>query len=315
MRQFLMRVVACFMLAFGLGACGGGQGSDASSGTIRNFTVGQNGTFSSPWGDGTASQRPAMAVKITPPSYPVTLTSVTIYPNNNTGSDQGFTVRGFSDLTTETDLFPPVQNLTIPDTGTTYAAKTITIPPTTISSGSVYLVVEWVTKPLASASGTNTFSLRTDNQLDVSNASFIRFSGTTWSSLESVSASSGDLGIIANYGQVAVNDKPVMAAVDPANGATGVSRSLQELKIQFNKEMGPGVSVSSNADWPLSGPTPRVWSADHRTFFISRDNAASLLPAGTQLQFTFNPSGHTGAFMDIFGNSLDSTTVSFTTGQ
>ncbi|GFO66899.1 hypothetical protein GMLC_04780 [Geomonas limicola] len=316
MRFVCFRDFFCLLLAFSLNACGGGQnGGSASSGTIRNFSVGQNGTFTSPWGDGSASLQPAMAVKLTPSFYPVTFTSVTIYPSNTTGSDQAFNVRGFSDLSAQTEMFPPVLNQAIPDTGGAYAAKTITIPPTTISSGSFYIAVEWVTKPLASASGSNAFFLRTDSHLDAGNASFVRYAGSTWSSLESISAGAGDLGILANYGEVAAHDNPVVAAVVPARGATGVSRSLQELKFQFNKEMGPDINISCDASWALSNSTPARWSADHTAFFISRDNSTSLLPAETLIQCTLNTPGHARSLTDIFGNALEQATFSFTTGQ
>ena len=170
-----------------------------NSGTISYFTAGQNGTNVSPWGDGSLSQRPAMAVKFTPASYPVTITSVTIYAKNNTGSDQMFNLYGFSELSTETAIFSPVQNQSIPDTGTSNLKKSISIPATTISSGSFYIAVEWVTRPLTSSSGANAFFLCTDSHLDYATTSFIRFVGTTWSSLESTSATTGDLGILVNY--------------------------------------------------------------------------------------------------------------------
>ena len=123
-----------------------------------------------------------------------------IYAANNTGADKMFNLYGFSeDLSAETEIFSTVQNRSIPDTGTSCLKKTIDIPATTISSGSFYIAVEWVTKPLSSVSGSNSFFLCTDSHLDYTNTNFIRFTGTTWSSTESISATAGDLGILVNY--------------------------------------------------------------------------------------------------------------------
>ena len=178
---------------------GGGSNDTSNSGTIGYYTVGESGTHSSPWGDGSLSDRPAMAVKFTPSSYPLTIKSVTIYAINNTGVDQMFNVYGFSDLSTETDIFTPVLNQSIPDTGSSSAYEmTINIPATTISSGSFYIAVEWVTKPLSADSGANSFFLCTDSHLDYLNTNFIRFE-STWDTYESISATGGDIGILVNY--------------------------------------------------------------------------------------------------------------------
>jgi hypothetical protein len=75
---------------------------------------------------------------------------------------------------------------------------TINIPATTISSGSFYIAVEWVTKPLSADSGNNSFFLCTDSHLDYLNTNFIRFE-STWETFESISATGGDIGILVNY--------------------------------------------------------------------------------------------------------------------
>ena len=65
----IVRVLICLMVATGLSSCGGGGGDSSSvsnNGTMGYFTVGETGTLSSPWGDGSSSERPAMAVKFTP---------------------------------------------------------------------------------------------------------------------------------------------------------------------------------------------------------------------------------------------------------
>lgn len=308
-------VMLCLLFVFGVCACGGGGNSNVSAnGTISHIAVGQNGITTSPWGDGSLSQHPAMAVKFTPTTYPMTITSVTIYPKNNTGTDQKFNLYGFSDLASENQIFSPVLNQSIQDTGTSYTAKTISIPATTITSGSFYIAVEWVTKPLTSASGTNTFLLRTDGHLDFTNTSFVRYTGSIWSSLESVNAMAGDLGIAVNYGDVATGDKPVIASTFPLTNAVSINRNTQELVIQFNKEMATGYSIIGDVNWPLSNSTPVRWSSDHMTIYIPRDNPNSNLPQNTSISLTFNGPGHSLNFMDIFCNTLDPYTLTFTTG-
>lgn len=194
----IARIVMCLMVTAGICACGGGDGASDVR-TLGYYTAGQNGTNVSPWGDGSSSANPAMAVKFTPAAYPLTVRSVTIYATNNTGSPQQFNLYGYSDLAAETPLFSPVPNQSLPYTGTSKTAVTVNIPDTVITSGSFYIAVEWVTKPLSSASGTNAFFLCTDSAPDYPGTSFIRFSGTSWESLESASATAGDLGIVVHY--------------------------------------------------------------------------------------------------------------------
>ena len=200
MREGIARIIVYITIMTGLCACGGaGSSNTSNSGTIGSYTVGQDGTVSSPWGDGSSTQRPAMAVKFTPTSYPVTISSVTIYARNNTGSEQKFNLYGFNELSTETELFNHVQNQSLSYAGTSNVVKSINIPATTISSGSFYIAVEWVTKPLTTAAGTNAFFLCTDSRLDYPNTNFIRLFGSTWASVESIGAPIGDVGIISNY--------------------------------------------------------------------------------------------------------------------
>ena len=190
--------------------CGGSGDSSGKSGSVDTgrgygsvlgyYTVGENGISCSPWGDGSSNHRPAMAVKFTPPSYPITITSVTIYAKNNTGVSQAFNLYGFSDdLSAETEIFSSVQNQSIPNTGSLCLPTTISIPAMAISSGTFNIAVEWVTKPLASLSGSNSFFLCTDSTLNYTNTSFFRYTGSTWVPLESVSVGGGDLGILINY--------------------------------------------------------------------------------------------------------------------
>jgi len=200
MKCKLLEALLVSLLMLGLCGCGdNGNNPSSNHGTIAYYTAGQSGTNCSPWGDGSASDQPAMAVEFTPPSYPLTISSVTIYAVNNTGSIQYCNIYGYSDLSTETSIFNPVLNNSIPDTGSSPQAITINIPTTTITSGSFYIAVGWVTKPLSSVSGANAFFLHTDSHMDYPNTSYISTSSSAWSTLESVSSSAGDLGIEVNY--------------------------------------------------------------------------------------------------------------------
>ena len=140
-----------------------------------------------------------MAIKFSPLSYPVTITSVTIYAVNNTGSNQYFNIYGYSDLLAETQIFNAVLNNSIPDTGTSPLAITINIPATTITSGSFYIAVGWVTKPLASVSGANTsFYTQIVTWIFLIQAILVHQAqpGRHW---KSVSSTAGDLGLVVNY--------------------------------------------------------------------------------------------------------------------
>lgn len=196
-----LRVFSSLILATALTACGGGTSSDSNvSGIIGQYTVGQLSTLSSPWGDGSAAHQPAVAANFTPSSYPVTIKSVTIYAQNNTGTDQMFNLYGYSDLASGTELFGHLTNQIIPVTGTSYIAKTVNIPPTTITNGNFYIAVEWVTKPLSSVFGANSFYVITDNHLDYPTSNFMRFSATPWNSFASLrNTTAGDLGIVVTY--------------------------------------------------------------------------------------------------------------------
>lgn len=201
MKMRIVKGVMSLMIVGCLCACGDSATFTGSTigGTIGYYTTGQLATMSSPWGDGSSSHRPAMAVKFTPDSYPVNISSVTIYAKNNTGTDQNFNLYGYNNLSTEANIFNPMLNQIIPVTGSSYTAKTVNIPATTISGGSFYIVVEWVTKPLASLSGANSFFVITDSRLDYPDRNFMRF-GDTWTSFESMTnVTAGDVGIVVKY--------------------------------------------------------------------------------------------------------------------
>lgn len=109
--------------------------------------------------------------------------------------------------------------------------------------------------------------------------------------------------------------KPTVVSTTPSNGSTTVARDTQEIAVVFSLEMSVSHSIIISADWPISGATSVQWSADHRTFSISRDNAADLLPANTVITIELNPDGYGLNFRDASGNPLDKYTFSFTTGS
>lgn len=199
--NIFMSVATLVLVTTALCSCGNDAApqSTTASGVIDYYQIDHPATMSSPWGDGSSSHRPAEAVRFTPASYPFTIRSVTVYAKNNTGYPQSFNLYGYSDLEQESDLFAPVLNQTLPDTGSSYIAKTVSVPETTVSAGNFYIAVEWVAKPLSSESGANSFYILTDGQLDYPQANFIRF-GNTWTSLASMTnVTAGDLGIVVNH--------------------------------------------------------------------------------------------------------------------
>ena len=197
-----MRGIVVLAVAFAVPACGSVNNDErVSTGNISYYTASDNtdthNSGMSPLGDGSASHRPAAAVKFTLEFYPLTIKSVDIYLMNDTGSDQMFNIRGITgDLLSEIDLFNPVLNQTIEQTSIC-TKKTIVIPETVISTGSFYIAVQWITKPLISDIGNNSFRLCADSQNDHPNTNFVRIN--TWDTLEFVSNRIGDLAISVNY--------------------------------------------------------------------------------------------------------------------
>jgi hypothetical protein len=108
---------------------------------------------------------------------------------------------------------------------------------------------------------------------------------------------------------------PRVVSTDPPNGAANVNRTLTAIKITFDKEMQP------DNHGILSGPqgffgmvNARVeYDMAARTFTITRDNAAELLPPNTNIYFSLNTPGYSGYFLDVAGNRAEMTSFSFTT--
>lgn len=109
----------------------------------------------------------------------------------------------------------------------------------------------------------------------------------------------------------AVPGAPTVVETAPANGATGVSTSLQSLVITFSETMGDGVSLSASGPWLVSGTTSLTWSADRRTLTVSRDDLPAELPPSSVVTIVLNPGG--SGFGDPAGNPLGTYSFSFTT--
>jgi hypothetical protein len=108
---------------------------------------------------------------------------------------------------------------------------------------------------------------------------------------------------------------PKVIATVPANGATGVSRSLATVKITFDKDMqddkhglksGPGGAfglVNARIEYDVSS----------RTFTVTRDNATVPLPPNTLIYFDVNVPASPDDFMDLAGVRAEPIRFSFTT--
>ena len=100
---------------------------------------------------------------------------------------------------------------------------------------------------------------------------------------------------------------PKVAATNPADGETSVSRDLVTVSITFSEPMTPGISVSSN--FPSYSTH---WSSDQKTLYLTRKDIQNRLPAGMTYSFILNPSGTT-SFRDLQNIPLPETKFSFTT--
>jgi hypothetical protein len=124
-------------------------------------------------------------------------------------------------------------------------------------------------------------------------------------------------GIGAGAGDGRLVIPPKVIATAPANGATGVSRSLATVKITFDKEMqddkhglkaGPGGAFGLN--------NARVeYDVATRTFTVTRDNVATPLPPNTLLYFDVNVPASPDDFMDLAGVRAEPIRFSFTTSE
>ena len=100
---------------------------------------------------------------------------------------------------------------------------------------------------------------------------------------------------------------PSVVSTSPANGATGVTVSLDTITITFNKEM----SSSTAFNTYRFGESVNHWSTDKRTYYITRVDNSTPLPVGTQIDVILNSSENPNGFQDTDGNLLDRYAFSF----
>lgn len=152
-----------------------------------------------------------------------------------------------------------------------------------------------------------------------------------WLWLEPTLYHKNDYGVCRKYPEYDIqkviltkpDSKPNVIGTDPANGATNVSRNLEWVYVNFDKQMkfemclaiSPGALPAGWNFLPNSGLYG--WTSDGKSFRFSRTNTTTLLSPNTRFQFTLNPvpSSCTHHFQDAAGNLLDTYTFSFTTGN
>ncbi len=135
--------------------------NDVLTDTLIYYDETQNTSWGNPWGDGTESHLPMLAVKFTPTSYPATLTKVEFFVVNATGSSKLFDLHGFSDgidgdPDETSEIFTSITEQTVPATSSGEWV-TVTLQNTIINSGSFWIAMEWKTKPLEAQSGQNSY--------------------------------------------------------------------------------------------------------------------------------------------------------------
>jgi hypothetical protein len=168
--------------------------SDTSYTLSYNNGVMAGGT--SPWGDGSDSHKPKLAVRFTPTSYPSTLEQVDIYLLNQSGQDQILDIHGYMDkngIPEESSSLFDVTGQTVKQTSEAGAWGNYEVPKTQITDDSFWIVIEWGTKPLKSEQGKNSFYIGFDNPLDYNDRNLrMATSDIGWVSFPSVSATMGD---------------------------------------------------------------------------------------------------------------------------
>jgi hypothetical protein len=110
--------------------------------------------------------------------------------------------------------------------------------------------------------------------------------------------------------------RPTVIATNPVNGATEVSRSVNQISVTFSKQMSANEYRSGSSYWPTSGATPHSWDPTMTIYTIGRDSVG-LLPANTVISITLgDPANPTVGFKDTANNYLNPNpfTISFTTG-
>lgn len=101
---------------------------------------------------------------------------------------------------------------------------------------------------------------------------------------------------------------PVLVSSNPAAGASGVDPLLGAFSLGFDQPMRNQGSLTITGPW---GAGELVLVGD-RTFFDSRSDPGTELPAGATITVTVNPPGSTHPFANLAGQPATTTTFSFT---
>jgi hypothetical protein len=105
------------------------------------------------------------------------------------------------------------------------------------------------------------------------------------------------------------DEKPEVVSSDPENGTSAAGRFTGQLEITFSKPMESTSALRCpTGNWQIGDSW---WSGDSRTITVTRSDQERLLPAGERVDIVLNPAGEEG-FRDVYGNPLDTTTISFT---
>jgi len=100
---------------------------------------------------------------------------------------------------------------------------------------------------------------------------------------------------------------PQVISTVPANGATGVSRDLASVVLDFSEPM-DDCCINMTSNFPSFAVS---WSKDHKRLSLTRKNLDVGLSAGVTYAFNLNPG--VGAYIrDTQGNFLPATSFSFT---
>ena len=101
---------------------------------------------------------------------------------------------------------------------------------------------------------------------------------------------------------------PVLVSSDPAAGESGVNPFLGSFSLRFEQPMRNQGSLAITGPW---GAAELLLVGD-RTFFHSRSNPGTELPAGATITVTVNPPGSTNPFANLAGEPAATSTFSFT---
>jgi len=106
------------------------------------------------------------------------------------------------------------------------------------------------------------------------------------------------------------DEHPRVVSTNPPDGATGVSRDLQTVSIEFTEPMNPGaISIATTVTFP---DYTLSWSPYHTTLTLTRTDPVTRLSGGLTYGFILNGVGYEN-FRDTQGNFLPETIFSFTT--